>query len=135
AIAFDVIFSEVSDPAKDAIFAEALKGSKNVYLAEVFEESSKSNAKLLTSLPEFTRNAKGGGHINLRPDIDGVMRRIPLLYRGSMLPQLSFAIALDHYQTTPERLLIKNNRIMIPAGTGETIEVPVDQDKNMMINW
>lgn len=138
AVVFDVVFSETSDPQKDAVLAQAIKESNIVYLAK-FAEVSPSTKKitLLESLPEFTSSARGGGHINLQPDIDGVMRRIPLLVdlEGERLPQLSVSVALDLYGVPLADLHIEGRNLKIPLKNGEMINVPLDARRNYIINW
>ena len=138
AVLFDVVFSEPSDPVKDAALAEAITKSGRVYLAKFVEISpSTKKLKLLTSLPEFTDNAKGGGHINLHPDEDGVMRRIPLLLQAEdrKVPQLSFSAVLDHYGVKLDDVRTKGRALEIPLKNGEVINVPLDSNKEFMINW
>ena len=136
AVVFDVLFSEPSDPVKDAALSQAIYKAKNVYLAEVIDSASK-NQPLLTSLPEFVNGAKGQGHINLQPDVDGVMRRIPLMIEvnGKQIPQLSLAVALDEYGARSENVLIKDRELRIPIKKGKFLSVPLDKQGNMLINW
>ncbi len=133
-IVFDVIFSEPSDPVKDQALAAAIKESGRVYLAEVFEESHEGASKLLTSLPDLSRHAKGEGHINLRPDVDGVMRRIPIFYGRTKLPQLSLAVALDEMGVDEKDIYIRDGHLAIPARDGKLL-LPVDKQGNFIINW
>ena len=46
------------------------------------------------NLPEFQKNAAGGGHFNPLLDFDGIVRRVPLLaeYRGAYYESLSLAM-------------------------------------------
>ncbi len=137
AIVFDVVFSEKSDPKNDAMLAEAIKASGKVYLAEVVEAASNGEpATLLRSLPEFSENAKGGGHINLQPDIDGVMRRIPLVLplSDTTIPQLSLTVALDLWKADIRDVSIRHHRLDIPQGS-KRITIPLDSNDNFIINW
>jgi len=136
AVAFDVIFSETSEETKDAVFAESIRRSGRVYLAEVFEESQRAQGhKLLTSLPRFTRDARGMGHINLSPDVDGVMRRMPLFFGGARLPQLSLALAADELGLDIARAEVRPYEAVIPRKTGAPMRVPLDGQGNLLINW
>ncbi len=135
AVVFDVIFSEKSDPKKDAALADAIAAAQNVYLAEVVVPSGKK-MELLTSLPQFTDGAKGGGHINLQPDEDGVMRRIPLVMDvdGKKVPQLSFAVALDLYGIKMSDLTYKTGQVTVPMPSGK-MTIPLDRSGNFLLNW
>jgi diguanylate cyclase (GGDEF)-like protein len=138
AVVFDVIFSEASKPNEDAALAEAIRSAGNVYLAEVIEESpAAGRTKLLSSLPEFRQGTKGGGHINLRPDIDGAMRRIELVSKvdGRPVPQLSFQVALDEMGAELKDVSVEKGRLVIPQAGGAALEVPVDRNGYFILNW
>ncbi len=121
AIVFDVLFSEKSEPQKDATLAQAIQESGKVYLPIAVEDAPlPQTTKLVAPLPEFSRFAKGIGHINLKPDMDGVMRRIPLFLEagGRKIPQLGFLVALDQYGISPTQ-----------------VKIPLDQNGNFILNW
>ncbi len=134
-VVFDVIFSEKSDPQKDAILSQSIKEAGNVYLAQIIDDSAKQN-KLLTSLPEFSDQAAGGGHINLQPDPDGVMRRIPLMIdvNGKQIPQLSFQVALDEMGIKREQVKLKNGSVSFDLD-GKNVSIPLDKNQDLIINW
>lgn len=137
AIVFDVIFSEPSDPQKDELLAEAMRSSKRVYLAQVVEERPGDRARsLLTSMPQFLDASRGGGHINLRPDVDGVMRRIPLTINvnGRPVPQLSLKVALDQWGSSMKEVFFRKNSALISTVTGY-VQVPLDDHGNMILDW
>jgi diguanylate cyclase (GGDEF)-like protein len=96
-IVFDVIFSESSTTFDDESLAQAIKESGNVYLP-VMLESLGSEKAWVHSLPEFERNAKGIGHVNIFPDQDGTIRRVnPLFeYKGEAYPYLGLKVAYDY---------------------------------------
>lgn len=147
AVVFDVIFSESSPPEKDLAFERAIARSGRVYLAQVIEgglhpdsshqERNLQERSLLCSLPQFSKAAKGSGHINIQPDIDGVMRRIPLLvdFNGRKIPQLSLAVAMDEYGVDPESLRYEGGHLVLPFSNGGSIRVPTDEDGDYLINW
>ncbi len=137
AVIFDVIFSEKSSAEKDAVLVDAIKSAQNVYLAQVVEDRpSQGRVELLESLPEFRNNAKGNGHINLYPDEDGVMRRIPLFMQvnGQKVPQLSFAAVMDYYELKASEILYKKDSMILPI-KGGALTVPMDPKGNMILNW
>ena len=137
-VVFDVIFSEKSNPEKDEIFAQAIKDAKNVYLAEIVDQdASRTKLSILTSLPEFTHWAAGGGHINLHPDIDGVMRRIPLVIQAGNreIPQMSFSVALDELKLDIMEVQKMEGGLFIFPRNQKPFVIPLDHDGNLIINW
>ncbi|MCG3176189.1 MAG: hypothetical protein MOGMAGMI_01135 [Candidatus Omnitrophica bacterium] len=139
AIVFDVVFSEPSAPEKDAALEEAIRRSGKVYLAEVIEGGLRGEGErtLLTSLPELTRASRGAGHINIEPDIDGVMRRIPLAVdlKGVRIPQLALSVAMDEYGVRPEHVHYEGRDLVVPFPSGGGIRVPTDGRGNYLIHW
>lgn len=136
AVVFDVLFSEASDPEKDTALAQAIHEAGNVYLAEIVDEASKKGS-LLTSLPAFSQSVKGSGHINLQPDVDGVMRRIPMMIEaeGKMVPQLAFEVFLRENDAKVSDVRIVNHELKVPMKTGRILSVPLDQNDRFVINW
>ena len=141
AIVFDVIFSEPSsEPEKDSVLAQAISESGRVYLAKALENPKKENSPLFESLPEFMKGVKGAGHINLPPDADGKMRRIPLFVRhnGERIPQLALAAALDVMGVSLKDVEQKKHSVLIhhtKSGVLKTLEVPLDEHDNLILDW
>ncbi len=137
AVVFDVIFSEKSQEKSDQIFSEAIRNNGHVFLAQVIELEPASGLQyLLESLPIFSKYARGGGHINLIPDEDGVMRRIPLYQevQGQPIPQLAVSVALDAYEADPQKVVFKKGSVQIPTKNGP-LKIPLDGKGNFVINW
>lgn len=110
-IGFDIIFTEESPSDSDLIASTREAG--NVYFPLAFPISP-------PLLPRLQRVAKGAGHININPDIDGKRRKVPLFveYQGKFYPQMALMMAADY------------------LGTGlEHIEIPVDEQGEMLINY
>lgn len=138
AVVFDVVFAEPSDPAKDEALAQAIRGSGKVFLAEVIEAApGAGQTRLLRSLPAMAGAAKGTGHINLEPDIDGVMRRIPLFLRheGVLVPQLSMAVAMHLWGVGPQAVSLERRRATLALPDGSTLTVPLDEQSRFVIRW
>ncbi len=92
---------------------------------------------------ELSSVSKGLGFINLSPDPDGVLRRVPLLvrYRGGFYPSLPFRVVCDYLGVSPRQIIVKPGKAILlkKAHTGTTarttdIEIPTDQQGNMIIN-
>ena len=138
AIVFDVIFSETSDIKNDTALAQALSRAGNVYLAQFLESARRGKEpKILTSLPQFTQYAYGQGHINLEPDIDGTMRRIPLFiqYNSQSVPQLSLAVAADEWGASLKDLHLQGHAAFLPLPDGKELRIPLDRKNNLIIQW
>lgn len=92
--------------------------------------------RLEPPLADLTRAAAGLGFANIVPDSDGVVRKIPLLVRqsGRVYPQLALRTAMlagGYREIVPDR----GQKIVLRAVDGHELEVPVDADGNLVINW
>lgn len=93
--------------------------------------------------PELAVEAKGIGHININPDIDGIYRRIPLLIRNrdGYLPALTLRMAADYLRVNPsdvevafgKHILLKDAHF--PGGGVRDVEIPIDDKGRMIINF
>ncbi len=153
-VAFDMDFSQrdmdrlnVDAAASDSSFARAINSSGNAILISVLtkNESSpdqtidtsfslpvsqvKAAAPRFTScvapLAEFQKGAAAIGVANYFVDVDGVARRMPMLFNlnGRIFPQLSLAAYAVGKRLTPAGLLRFING------------VPTDHDGNYIVNW
>jgi adenylate cyclase len=95
-------------------------------------------------LPEkaFLDVASNIGFFSADPDSDGVMRKLPLVYRlgEAFLPSLSLAAASLHFGASP--VVFADSfyddslaRIGFAAEEGKTIEVPVDHSGALIVNY
>ncbi len=133
-IYFDVIFSEASDENDDRLFEEAIKLSKNVYLPFVFEDTTYDIKKAFAPITRFADYMKGTGSINIYPDIDGTLRKIPLIFKGknSIYPHATLKIAMDY---TGVELKEINPDYLILSGSKENIKIPLVGNNEMLVNW
>lgn len=139
AIVFDIFFNEARE--HDEEFAVAIRDAKNVYLPFVFnlEPSGRSKmpharsyaAKNLENLSIF---ARGQGHINIFPDIDGKFRRVGLyiIYGNSFYPYVSFLMACDYLGIPQKEINILPGKY-VSCGSG--LKIPIDDNSNMIINF
>ncbi len=132
-IYFDIIFSEYSDEQDDVLFEEAIKSCQNVYLPFVFQDQKHDIKSILLPIPEFNSHIKGTGAINIYPDADGTVRKIPLIFisDGNAYPHIPFKIAMDYLDTrltefTAGHILFSNRKL--------TVRIPLTAN-NMLINW
>ena len=93
-VGLDVHLSERRSPEEDAGLAAALAAAGNVIVPVSLNES----AQLTEPLPEMRAAALDVGLVNMYPDADGAIRRVPLALRlrrdGRPLEVLGFADAL-----------------------------------------
>ena len=134
AIYFDIIFSEPSDEQDDALFEEALKRNKNVYLPFAFQAGNFNIKDAFLPIKKFSDYIKGTGATNIWPDPDGVIRKIPLLFptEKAVYPHIALKIALDYdglslQEINPRYLRLNNAR--------EQVIIPLESANSLLINW
>ncbi len=140
AVIFDIIFADES--AHDAQLEKSIKEAGNIYLPMVFyidEEGARSrvvSARGVSAslLPALKLAAKGAGHINIVPDIDGKYRRVPLYieYNGKLYPYLSFLTASDYLGVRQEDIKLLPGRFLL---LGDKAKIPLDENSCMIINF
>jgi len=139
-IVFDIIFSEPS--LYDAVFLDAIKEAKNVYLPLVFylPEKFKNDylapeSKLILGelLEEIKPYAKGIGHINVFVDPDGKFRRIPLFikYNDKILAHLGLKVACDYLGIELKDIQIKKGKVIID----KKLTLPIDKNTAFLVNY
>ena len=91
----------------------------------------------------LSSSARGLGFLNLTPDPDGILRRLPLLvrYRGVFYPSLSFRTICDYLGIVPENIIVKPGRSIalkgVRSGKGSLphdIIIPIDKSGCMILN-
>ncbi len=97
---------------------------------------------LATFIP-LASAAKGLGYLNIRPDADGVFRRLPLLvkYDGGCYPSFALRIVCDFLGVAPEKITVTPGRQITlkdagrPGGAVHDIVIPIDERGNMLVNF
>ena len=93
--------------------------------------------------PALSSAARGLGFLNLTPDPDGILRRLPLLvrYRGVFYPSLSFRTVCDYLGIVPENIIVKPGRSIVLKGVSSDkgsltpdIIIPIDKSGSMILN-
>jgi sigma-B regulation protein RsbU (phosphoserine phosphatase) len=88
--------------------------------------------------------AKGLGYLNMKPDPDGVTRRLPLLvrYQEGFYPSFSLRAVCDYLQVPPGNILVKPGAAITLKDArrpGEVkasdIVIPIDETGNMTVNF
>jgi adenylate cyclase len=93
--------------------------------------------------PKLAIVAKGIGHININPDIDGIYRRVPLLIRhgDGYVPALILRMAVDYLGVNPSHVEVAFGKHILlrdahfPGGRIRDIEIPIDDKGQMIINF
>lgn len=131
---FDIIFSEPSSEENDALVEMALKECGNVYLPMAFQADQINLKNAYFPIPRFAQNAKGVGAINIYPDVDGVLRRIPFLFEaeGKEFAQISLLMAADYAGLYIKKT--ESGKIFL-EDKGKKIFLPLDKENNFLINW
>lgn len=139
AIVFDIFFSEPRDDDPD--LEDAIRKAGNVYLPYVFNidrhksgEIPEAGGYAAKELGRFSAIAKGMGHINIIPDIDGKYRRIPpfIKYEGNLYPYLPFKIACDYLGAEDRDILFVPGKYV---QIGQDTKIPLDSSSDIIVNF
>ncbi len=139
AIVFDIFFSEPQE--HDRELEDAIRKAGNVYLPFAFDIDVKKRDRVISAddylakcLENFALLAKGTGHINIVPDIDGKFRRIPLYirYGNGLYPYLSFLASCDYLGIPEKDIKILPGKYLL---CGKELKIPLDDSSNMIVNF
>ena len=159
-VVFDLLFyqpdidrSESDGTATDKAFAEAIRKNGNVILASQLtredlgsrfdtsrfyldlnknvDTTSKQFNGILAPITPLLHATRHLGIVNVEPDPDGIIRRVPLIYpfNGRFLPQIAVSAFLSS-KNTPVHIQ-RLSKYMDIAGT----HVPLDDTGNYLIHW
>lgn len=147
-VIFDVIFDKPSAPSQDAVFGEALRAAGNVYLPFAFQfregylpintRPLDNVRNVIYPMQEFDKASRGSGYVNISPDIDGVLRRVPLVirYGNKLYPQIAFKAALDYLGVKEEDIIVKpGRRIILKNSAAGKMDIPIGPDNEMIVSW
>jgi len=148
AVIFDVIFAEHSGEFSDSAMEEAMKAAGNVYIpyAVELDEFDKETGRwgirnTIRPIERFSMWAKGLGHITIVPDIDGTIRRVPIVIAegDNVYPQLGLRVASNVMGFDPEKYetngSLLGRHIEIGRESGQVIRIPVNAKNQMLVNW
>ena len=91
----------------------------------------------------LSRVSKGLGFLNLTPDPDGIIRRLPLLvrHRGLIFPSLSLRALCDYLKVAPHQVIVSPGKSItlkdaqLPDGAElRDIVIPIDETGSMILN-
>lgn len=88
--------------------------------------------RYFTTFPGVAATARGMGHLDLIPDRDGVMRRVPLLVRDGdgFLPSLHLLVLTTYLDIRPAEIRIEPGRVIL-----RDIVIPVNARGEMRVNF
>ncbi len=97
----------------------------------------------IATFPELSEVSQGIGYLSLKPDSDGIFRRIPLLvrYGDAFFPSFSLRVVSGFLNVPPERIVIKPGIIILRDAiypgreNASDMVIPVDARGNLRINF
>lgn len=133
-IYFDVLFSEESSGEDDSLFSEAIKEAGNVYLPFAFAGRPTDSKNVLLPLEKLSSYTKGTGSINIYPDIDGVVRKVPLFFMGEegLHPHVTLKLAMDYLGLKIKKLRLDYLSL---SGSKQEMKIPLIEKNKMLVNW
>jgi len=97
---------------------------------------------LYSPLQEIVEYSASMGFVNLQPDNDGVLRRIPLIsnYNDRLILSFFLSSICSYFDYPLENIVIKNRYKLIlkefPTSNGkQNLTIPLDKNGNMLINY
>lgn len=139
AVVMDMLFSEPANPQTDLLLSKVIQSSSLVYLPLAYEEvKGRTGIGPMRSLPAFAQAAAGEGHAQVSPDPDGVLRRAHLYLEeadGSRRWHLGALVAFKLLGVDPAAVEVASGRVTLPVPSNPALQIPVDADARMMINW
>jgi adenylate cyclase len=137
-IGFDVVFADSSP--EDQTFGEAIKNANNVVLVVAGTDRMKVSESTLSFrdflFPEILlkQSCNNLGHVNIIPDPDGKVRRVPLFIKqaeGDTYPSFSLAVLYTlFHKPIPSNISITENKVNLLMR-----DIPVDSSYLMRINY
>jgi adenylate cyclase len=100
--------------------------------------------KPLLTFPTLASTSRGLGYLSVKPDHDGVFRRLPLLvrYGDAFYPSFALRGICDYLHVTPEKIVVHpGTHILLQDAqrpdtpTPHNIVIPIDYQGNMLINY
>ena len=108
--------------------------------AEPFASLSLPQGSVIPPLVTFAQALRHSGFVTAVPDMDGVVRRTPLLAtgRGGVYPQFAFAIAVDELGRRHGgrcNVLPAKGGLLLDCPDGWRMTIPTDPNGAMWIRW
>jgi adenylate cyclase len=136
-IVFDILFCEPT--AWDEVLVASTRDSGNVYYPFAFRLRENRKSGFLEAagidapiVKDLEGAARGTGFINKMVDIDGKVRRVPILLRfnGRLYKSLAFKVACDYLGVDSEAGVFDRNGILFKHK-----RVPIDENGYTLLNF
>jgi adenylate cyclase len=139
-IGFDILF--VDNSSDDQILATAIEDAGNVVLPvagteavpEIDSKITYDSSSFLLPVAALEQAASNIGHVNITPDHDGKVRRIPLVVRDSLgqdYPSFDLAILHTHFSMPlPQEYWAQHHKLHLLARG-----IPVDSSYRLCVNF
>ncbi|UCF91444.1 MAG: SpoIIE family protein phosphatase [Desulfobacterales bacterium] len=123
---------------------QALDGAKWQVVVEDDPKGFRVGAHPLVNFAALSSIARGSGFLNLTPDPDGILRRVPLLvrYRGAFYPSLAFRAVCGYFGVVPHKIIVQPGRSITLKDAKRSddpalkdIVLPIDKQGNLIINF
>ena len=135
-IYFDILFSEEAEAGHDDAFAEAIEYAGNVYLPFAFQEKEVTKEAALYPIEKFKSKVKGLGSINIYPDMDGAIRKLPIYFKdkeGDVYPHIALEISKDYLGAS--KYEVKGDKLEIEINKDKKIKIPLMDENRVLVNW
>ena len=142
---FDTLISRPSDTALGLSNSNRESRIPTFWPVDVDGDFNQTTIGVHPVLPfdELADASRGIGTLNLVPDNDGILRRVPLLvrYRGAVYPSIALRVASAHLGVAPQNIRVLPGRAIIlkqnDSSNGRAdkpVVIPIDQNGNMLLN-
>src|SRR5262249_39803561 len=96
----------------------------------------------LSTFPELAKGSRGLGSLSIEPDVDGVIRRFPLVlrYRDGFYPSLPLKVICDYLGVMPNQVILRPGVLTLrgarrPGREARDILIPIDARGFFRINF
>ncbi|MBF0516208.1 MAG: CHASE2 domain-containing protein [Nitrospirae bacterium] len=89
----------------------------------------------ICNLREFGLAVKHSGFTNIDPDLDGVIRRVPLIFKYGDSYYPSFAMALLLQVISSNQIFVRTGKAGIESLRLDNVQIPLDRKGNMLIRY
>lgn len=99
---------------------------------------------LIMTYPALASASSGLGYLNIIPDPDGILRRVPLMvrYGDDFYPSMAFRAVCHYLGVSPERITIHSGKSVVlkdvkrpQANSVRDLVIPIDARGNMILNY